>query len=227
MVVVNQFTKMAHFIPAVKRESVVVAKLFLENVWKYHGLPLDIVSDRDGVFTGHFITALYQFLGIKRSMSTAFHPQTDGQTEPLNQTIEDILRTYCNYEQDNWNEILAMAEYGYNNSRHSATKITPLYADYGYESHTNWPTEVQFMNPGSDLYAHYMVNVYQNLENQLETSGKKMGEYYDRKRKPAPQYKIEDWVMIEGRNIRTKRQCRKREDKLYRPFQISKVGSNK
>ena len=63
-------------------------------------------------------------------MSTAFHPQTDGQTERLNQTIEHFLRTYCNYEQDNWSEMLAMAEYAYNNSKHATTKITPFYANY-------------------------------------------------------------------------------------------------
>jgi hypothetical protein len=72
-----------------------------------------------------------------------------------------------------------------------------------------------------------MVNVYRNLENQLEISGKRMGEYYDRKRKPAPQYKVDDRVMLDGRNICTKRQCCKLEHKLYRPFQINKIGSNK
>src|SRR6202163_1415711 len=94
MVVVDRFTKMAHFIPTDKREASTVARLFLNNVWKYHGMPIDIVSDRDTVFTGHFLADLYQFLGIKRSMSTAFHPQTDGQTERINQNIEHYLRTY-------------------------------------------------------------------------------------------------------------------------------------
>ena len=122
MVVIDRFTKMAHFIPTAKRESSVVARLFLDNVWKYHGLPTDIVSDRDGVFTEHFIVDLYKFLRIKRSMSTAVHPQTDGQTEQMNQTIKHYLHTYCNYKQDNWKEMLSMAEYAYNNSRHAATK---------------------------------------------------------------------------------------------------------
>jgi hypothetical protein len=178
---------MAHFIPTAKRESAIVARLFLKNVWKYHGLLFDIVSDRDRVFTGHFIADLYQFLGIKRSMSTVFHPQTDGQTEHFNQTIEHFLHTYCNYEQDNWSEMLAMAEYAYNNLKHSTTQISPFYANYGYEPRTNWPTEIQFKNPRSELYAHYMVEVHKKLENQLEQTGKKMGEYYDQKRKPAPQ----------------------------------------
>jgi hypothetical protein len=101
--------------------------------------------------------------------------------------------------------MLAMAEYAYNNSKHSTTKIRPFYANYGYKPRTNWPTETQFKNPGSELYAHYMVEVHRKLESQLEQSGKRMGEYYDRKRKPAPQYKVDDLVMLDGRNIRTKR----------------------
>ncbi|KAF8533109.1 hypothetical protein BDD12DRAFT_762914, partial [Trichophaea hybrida] len=84
----------------------------------------------------------------------------------------------------------------------ATTKITPFYANYGYEPSTNWPTEVQFQNPASELYAHYMVEVYRNLESQLEMTGKKMGEYYDRKRKPAPlsrlcRVRIEEGIRID------------------------------
>src|ERR1700681_1149554 len=160
-------------------------------------------------------------------MSTAFHPQTDGQMERINQTIEHFLRTYCNYEQSNWSEMLPMAEYAYNNSKHASTKITPFYSNYGYEARTNWPTEVQFHNPGSELYVHYTVEVYRRLEQQLEETKEKMGQYYDRKRRPAPQYKIGDLVMLNGSNIWTKRQCRKLDDKMYGPFKIIKVGGNK
>jgi len=88
LVVVDRFTKMAHFIPLRKKDSPTVARAYLENVWKYHGFPEDVVSDRDSTFTGSFFTDLYNFLGIKRSMSTAYHPQTDGQTEHINQVIE-------------------------------------------------------------------------------------------------------------------------------------------
>jgi len=126
LVVVDRFTKMAHFIPLSKKDSPTVAKAYLENVWKYHGFPEDVVSDRDGTFTGQYFTDLYNYLGIKRSMSTAFHPQTDGQTERINQVIEAYLRSYCNYEQNDWAEMLGMAEFAYNNSKHSAMKISPF-----------------------------------------------------------------------------------------------------
>jgi hypothetical protein len=81
LVVVDRFTKMAHFIPLAKREAIEVARAYINGGWKNHGIPEDIVSDRDATFTGQYIANLYDYLGIKRSMSTAYHPQTDGQTE--------------------------------------------------------------------------------------------------------------------------------------------------
>jgi len=110
LVVVDRFTKMAHFIP-IKKDSPTVARAYLENVSKYHCFPEDVVSDRDSAFTGSFFTDLYNYLGIKRSMSTAYHPQTDGQTERINHVIESYLRSYCNYEQNDWASMVAMAEY--------------------------------------------------------------------------------------------------------------------
>jgi hypothetical protein len=104
-IVVDRFTKMAHFSPICKKDSPPVARAYFENVWKYHGFPEDVVSDRDGTFTGQFFTDLYNYLGIKRSVSTAYHPQTDGQTERINQVIESYLRSYCNYEQNDWASI--------------------------------------------------------------------------------------------------------------------------
>jgi transposase InsO family protein len=130
LVVVDRFTKMAHFIPISKKDSPTVARTYFENIWKYHGFPEDVVSDRDGTFTGQIFTDLYNYLGIKRSMSTAYHPQTDGKTERINQVIKSYLRSYCNYEQNDWASMLTMAECAYNNSKHTATKISPFYANY-------------------------------------------------------------------------------------------------
>lgn len=90
--VVDRFTKMAHFIPLNRKDSPTVARAYLENVWKYHGLPEDVVSDRDTTFTSQYLTDLYKFLGMKRSMSTAYHPEMDRQTERINQVIEAYLR---------------------------------------------------------------------------------------------------------------------------------------
>jgi len=144
LVVVDCFTQMVHCIPIKTQDTPTVARAYIDNDWKYHGFPEDVVSDRDGTFTGQFFTDLYNNLGIKKSMSTPYHPQSDGQTESINQVIESYLRSYCNYEQNDWAVMLAMAKYVFNNSKHSATKISPFYANYGYEPRTNWPTEIQF-----------------------------------------------------------------------------------
>jgi len=92
LVIVDRFMKMAHFIPINKKDSPTVAKAYLDDVSKYHGFPEDVVSNRDGTFTGQYFTELYDYLGTKRSISTAFHPQTDGQTEQMNLVIEAYLR---------------------------------------------------------------------------------------------------------------------------------------
>lgn len=133
LVVLDRFTKMVHFIPIKKKDSPTVARAYLEKVWKYHGFHKDILSDRDSTFMGVFIMDLYNYLLIKRAMSTAYHSQTDGQTERINQVIESYSWLYCNYGQNDWASMLAKAEYAYNNSKHASTKISPFYAIYGFE----------------------------------------------------------------------------------------------
>jgi len=189
LVVVDRFTKMAHCIPMKKQNSPMVARGYLENIWKYHGFPEDVVSVRDGTFTGQYFTDLYDYLGIKKSLNTTFHPESDGQTGQIYQDTESYLRFYCNYTQNDWASLLAMAEYAYNNSKHSATKISPFYANYGFEPRTNWPTEIQFRNPALELYAHYVNAIHKRLSEQLTLSIEAMKKYYDEKRKDIEPFK--------------------------------------
>jgi hypothetical protein len=226
LVVVDRFTKMAHFIPIKKKDSPTVAQAYLENVWKYHGFPEDVVSDRDSTFTGSFFTDLYNYLGIKRSISTAYHPQTDGQTERINQVIESYLRSYCNYERNDWASMLAMAEYAYNNSKHASTKVSPFYANYGFEARTSWPTDIQFRNPASDMYGHYMNQVHQRLKQWLSDSEELMQKHYNKRRKEMEPLKKGELVLLNGWNIRAKHRCKKLEDKMLGPFEVISVGSN-
>jgi len=90
-VIIDRFTKMAHFIPLREKTAADLAIIFAREVWKHHGLPTDIVSDRDSRFTSEVWREFLQLSGIRPHMSTAFHPQTDRQTERLNQTIEAYL----------------------------------------------------------------------------------------------------------------------------------------
>ena len=127
IVVVDRFTKMAHFIGlGTNTTTKNITNTFFKEFWKLHGLPSEIVSDMDAKFSREFWKSLCKALGIKRRMSTAYHPQTDGQTERTNQVLEGYLRNFVNYDQDDWYEMLPLAEYAYNNSKTSAHKLTPF-----------------------------------------------------------------------------------------------------
>jgi hypothetical protein len=127
MVVVDRFSKMAHFIPT--KESATAqetGRLFFTHMFKHHGLPKDIVSDRDPKFTSKFWRALWKRMGSKLKMSTSFRPQTNGQTERVNLVIQQVLRNYVVADQQDWVDHLELAEFCYNNSKHLVTGDTPF-----------------------------------------------------------------------------------------------------
>ena len=132
MNVVCTGTKQAHFI---KCNSTITAagtaRLYRDHVWKLHGLPLKLLTDRGPQFAAEFMRELNALLGIKTALSTAYHPQTDGQTERVNQELEQYIRLFCNERQDDWDEWLPMAEFAYNNHVHSSTQHTPFYLNHG------------------------------------------------------------------------------------------------
>jgi hypothetical protein len=119
---------MDHFIELKngEKKATDLVKIFLKEVWRFHGLPLNIVSDRDYRFTSAYCEALIKALDIRLKMSSPFYPQTDGDTEQVNQKLECYLRNCCNYQENNWFEILPMAEYAYNNSHHHYRNVTVL-----------------------------------------------------------------------------------------------------
>ncbi|KAG2877325.1 hypothetical protein PC114_g23700 [Phytophthora cactorum] len=121
VVFVDRFSKMVH-LAAVPAEvtAVLTARRFVDMVFKHHGMPLDIVSDRDPRFTARFWQEVFTFLGTQLSMSTADHPQTDGQTERVNRVLSDVLKSYAHSFQQ-WSDCLPMAEFAINNSVHAST----------------------------------------------------------------------------------------------------------
>ncbi|POM69526.1 Pol protein [Phytophthora palmivora] len=128
LVFVCRLSKMVHLAPV--RDKVTgkqAAQLFLDSVFRYHGLPETIVSDRDPRFTGAFWDTLFQLLGTKLTMSTADHPQTDGQTERVNRVLEDTLRSICAEAPWSWSDQLPMVEFALNNAVHASTGFTPFY----------------------------------------------------------------------------------------------------
>jgi hypothetical protein len=129
---VDRFTKMVHVWPCKTQvSSEEMVDIFLQAIFRLHGMPREIVSDRDPRFTAAFWSQLFKRLGTKFNMSTANHPQTDGQTERANRTVEEILRCYVSPHHDDWDEHLATLEFAYNDSLHASTGVTPFFALYG------------------------------------------------------------------------------------------------
>jgi len=139
VVFVEKLSKRTYFIPTTTDVTAPqVAEIFFNTIFKNHGLPKVIISDRDPKFTSRFWKALFEKLGTKLAMSTSHHPQTDGQTERMNRTMEEMLRAYTNYQQNNWDELLPAVEFAYNNSKNLSTGFTPFEIDLG--QHPNTPT---------------------------------------------------------------------------------------
>jgi len=131
LVVVNRLTKTVHFIPTTEKTSAEgLVRLFRDNVWKLHGLPESIISDKGPQFTAGLMWELNAMLGIKSKLSMAFHPQTDGQTERVNQELEQYLRMFIDHRQEQWPEWLGTAEFAYNNKTHSSTRMLPFKTNY-------------------------------------------------------------------------------------------------
>ena len=148
LVVVDRFTKYAHFLPLKHPYTAIsVARLLFDTVVKLHGLPRSMVSDRDKVFTSHVWKELFKLLGVNLNLSTAYHPQTDGQTERVNQCLEIYLRCSVGDSPAKWKSWLSQAEFWYNSTHHVALGCSPFKALYGYDSFVGVPVAVASDTP--------------------------------------------------------------------------------
>jgi len=210
LVVVDRYTKIVKFIPTTTNIAAPeFAAQFHENIELKYGSPKGIVSDRDTRITSKFWAEVCTYSLIKRRLSTAFHPQTDGQTEILNRILENYLRAYTNLEQMNWARLLPSAEFAYNNSRNSSTKITPFRALYGYdpELRIDITSAEDVASKGEAPAAHdriaRLTDLREYLREQLLQSQERQAKYYNQRHQPKL-FKRGNLVKLSTRNIRLK-----------------------
>src|SRR5467141_5025140 len=130
LVVVDHLSKQAIFIPTDdKINAPELAKLFITHVFSKHGVPSHVTSDRGSEFVSHFFRSLGTALDMWLHFTSGFHPEGDGQTERVDQTLEQYLRVYCNYQQDNWSDLLPLAEFAYNNAPSETTGVSPFFCE--------------------------------------------------------------------------------------------------
>ena len=150
VVFIDRLSKMAHFVPATASlDSERLAKLFINNIFRLHGMPKSIVSDRDSRFMSGFWKAVFKVLETKLLYSSAYHPQTDGQTERTNRTLEQMLRMYVQRNPDEWDCYLAPLEFAYNNATQASTGQSPFYLMHG--EHPNVPNSLSDRTTNIDV----------------------------------------------------------------------------
>jgi len=202
-----------------------LAKLFVTHVWKDHGLPLSIVSDRGTQFISRFWKHLCARLQIKARLSTAFHPQTDGQTENANGTLEQYLRSFANYQQDDWSDWTPMCEFALNQWESATTKMSPFFANKGYHPRFGFEPLPEPQDPQS-LDAHRFSQTMENINNHLKAemllSQESQESAANLHRQAAYSYHVGDMVWLNSKNLKTRRPAKKLDWKNLGPFRVIK-----
>ena len=234
LVVVDRLTKYRVLIPCSVMTAPEVAKLFLRHVWVHYGLPETIVSDRGTQFVSAFWQELCTQLSIKALLSTASHPQTDGQTENANAVMEQVLRAYTNYLQTDWVRWLATAQFAANNTVSESTKVTPFVANYGQNPRmgfeqptgTQRPPALRLQAQEANRFVEQMKDITEFVRVELGWSQALQQEYANKSRQPAPAYQVGDKVWLDARNIRTTRASKKLDWKNLGPYRVSQIVSS-
>ena len=221
LVIVDRLTKMVHYEPVkVTIDAPGLAEVILDVVVRHHGLPDSIVSDRGSLFTSKFWSSLCYFLGIKRRLSTAFHPQTNGQTERQNSTMKAYLWAFVNFEQNNWVRLLPIAEFAYNNAKNTSSGHTPFKLNCGYHSQMSYKKDVEprskskSANELSAELRKLMIVCRKNLYHAQEFQKRA----HNKGVKPRS-YAFDNKVWLNSKYIKTK-QNRKLEVKFFEPFRV-------
>jgi transposase InsO family protein len=210
-----------------------VARIFLRTFYRSHGLPSAIVSDRGPQFTKSLWSRVCQLLSITRRLSTAYHPETDGSTERMNQTVETYLRTFVNYSQDNWADLLPIAELAINNRDAASTGVSPFFLTHGYHVEplqlTDEPQEVQkALSPvqRADLIVRKLRDAVEWSQTSMAVAQQNQEEATNRRREQAFQYKVGDKVWLDLSHIRTDRTSKKLDWKHVKFTVLEVIGTH-
>ena len=227
LVVVDRFTKQGIFIPCtVNITSPELAVLFVQHVFSKHGVPSHVTSDRSPEFVSLFFRSLGKALNMELHFTSGYHPEGDGQTERLNQTLEQYLRIYCNFQQDDWSELLPLAEFAYNNAPSSATGVSPFFANKGYHPQVVVTPELDELNDRAHNFVVNLEELHQMLQEEIIAAQDRYQKPADSKRMPAPEFEIGGEAMVKAKFFRSHCPTPKLSERYFGPYKIiGKVGT--
>jgi len=227
LVIVDRLSKQAIFIPTHDTiTSPELAKLFLLHVFSKHGVPAHVTSDRGTEFVSHFFRSLGKALNMRLHSTSSYHPEGDGQTEQSNQTLEQYLRVYCNYQQDNWADLLPLAEFAYNNTPSATTGVSPFFTNKGYHPNISIYPERDMTSAWARDYAVDLESLHQYLREEMANAQLCYQGLADAKRTLALDFKVGEQVYVKAKYFRSTRPSKKLSEKNLGPYTIiAQVGS--
>lgn len=214
-VVIDKLSRYGHFLPLKQDFSgQSVAQVFITHILKLHGIPRSIINDRDKTFTSKFWQTLFTRMGTSLALSSAYHPETDGQTENLNKAAEHYLRCFISHNPKAWVDLLPWAEFSYNISFHTSLGTTPFQAVYGREPPPIIPSQCPYVDPISitELLQH-RDQLLAQLKLNLKKAQDRMKHYADHHRIEI-QYKVGDWLLVKLQPYRQNSVFLKKNHKL-------------
>ena len=230
VVFVDKLTKMVHYVAT--KTSVTapqLATIFMREVVRLHGVPESILSDRDPRFTAHFWRAFWSQLGTTLTMSTAYHPQTDGQTERANRTLEELLRSRINFKQNDWDEHLAAAELAVNNAVQASTGYSPFYLNFGHEVQLPLDQAIAGLRPTSNPVAADRISRLKadldRARSNIEKAQQRQAKYADQHRREVT-FSVGDEVLLSTEHLRmvgSDKRTPKFTFKYLGPFKVKRV----
>ncbi|GKB32473.1 putative reverse transcriptase domain-containing protein [Tanacetum coccineum] len=223
-VIVDRLTKSAHFIPIRATDSMeTLTRLYIKEIVSRHGVPISIISDRDSHFTSRFWQSLQNALGTQLDMSTAYHPETDGQSERTIQTLEDMLRACVIDFGKGWDKHLPLVEFSYNNSYHASIKAAPFEALYGRKcrSPVCWAEVGDSQLTGPEIIQETTEKIVQ-IRQRLQAARDRQRSYANVRRKPL-EFQVGDRVMLKVSPLTYKIELLEELSSIHNTFHVSNL----
>ena len=221
LVIVDWLTKQAIFIPTHDTiTSTDLACLFILHVFSKHSVSFHVTSNRSTEFVSNFFQSLGTTLDMRLHFTSDYHPEGDGQTKHMNQTLKQYLCVYCNYQQDNWSKLLSLAEFAYNNAPSATTGVSSFFANKGYHPNITVHPERDIASSRARDFAVDLNELQSTLKAEISVAQQRYQKSADARRSPTPDFKVGDKVFVKAQFFRTTRPSKKLSEKYLGPYEV-------
>jgi len=229
LIVVDRLTKIAHFISTTEKTTAGgLARLFRDNVWKLYSFLESIISDREPQFTVGVIRELNAMFRINSKLSTVFHPQTDKQTERMNQELEQYLRMFIDHHQEQWPEWLGTTEFAYNNKMQTSTKVLSFMANSGRDPCMGFKLRKKGKFEEVNKFMERMQEIQEKAKAALEKAQEDIKKSVDRHKGEMEEYQVGDLVLLSTKNLKYQmigKKTKKLMERFIGPYKVKSIVS--